>query len=104
MRPVAVQDFRHLSEPARYEMIAEARKPLAGPLPRLGRAFVDLDICGDEWTDQPRPYGPLVIRRIAADHSAFVSRTVLRIARRQTPQPGRREQVAFDHCNYLLGE
>src|SRR5262245_39237232 len=41
----------------------------------------------DKWTDEPGPYGPLMIGRVARPQIAVVRRLVVRIAGRQGTQP-----------------
>src|SRR5687768_10144504 len=50
----------------------------------------------DEWADQPRPDGALVVDRVAACRVTLVAGTVARFACVEGPQSERRQQPALD--------
>src|SRR5439155_16582321 len=66
-------------------------------------AAVDLHVRRDEWSQQPRPYGPLVVRAVALGRTAGVASTVLRITRREATQSIRREQVFLQLPHHAPG-
>ena len=50
----------------------------------------------DEGTDQPRPDRALVVRTVALPNPTLVSRHVVRVAGRETPQADRRPELGLD--------
>src|SRR5437879_5984105 len=68
----------------------------------LACVLVHLHVGCDERSHQPRPDCPLVISRIAADYTAFISSAVLRVARGEAAQTERSQKLPLDDRDDLL--
>ena len=84
LRGVAIEDLRDVSEPAVCEMLSQRLQPFARLATGGFTSTVYLDVCGDEGSEQPRPYGSLMISTVALCGTAGISPAVLRIGWRQS--------------------
>src|SRR6202790_4655305 len=77
-------------------MFLQWSKPFPGLPACLRVAPIYLHIRCDESAQQPRPDCSLVIRAVALSRTTGIAAAVLRITRRQAPQPHRREPMLLD--------
>src|SRR6185295_16250127 len=86
MRRVSLEDFRNVPQAGVGQVLLQRRQPKFS-LPAGGFApAVNLYICGDERTHQPRPDGALMVCAVAAGAIASVTAAVMRVARSKTAE------------------
>src|SRR5271165_5044279 len=102
LRGVAVEDLRDVSEPTVTEMLSQRRQPFARLATGGFTSTVHLDVCADEGSEQPRPYGSLMISTVALSGTTSISPAVLRIGGRQATQTIRRKQMLLNFLHHAL--
>src|SRR5208283_72389 len=102
LRGVAVEDLGDVSEPAVCEMPSQRLQPFARLATGGFTSTVHLDVCADEGSEQPRPYGSLMICTVALSGTTSISSAVLRIGGRQATQTIRRKQMLLNFLHHAL--
>src|SRR6185369_7525486 len=102
LRCVTVVDLRDVSKSTIRKMAFQRFEPFS-PLTSCNlTSLINLYVCGDEGSHQPRPHCALMVGAITLEGSAGVSTTILRVAGRQAAQAIRCEQMLLNLLYHLL--